>query len=149
MADEIKATPMIVIDAADSIVGRFCTHAAIHALKGSNVSIINCEKALMTGSRAWIFAKYGHARSDRGQIRHGPYIHRGSDKFVRRIVRGMLPWSKERGQTAFRRVMCYIGVPPQFKDVKAEQVKGAHLSKLNTLKYIKIGDLCKHLGAKQ
>lgn len=147
MADE-KQTKKVVIDAADCVVGRLCTHAAKHALGGAHVSIINCEKALMTGSKPFVLAKYGHARSDRGQIRHGPYIHRGPDKFVRRIVRGMLPWNKERGQTAFRHVMCYIGVPPELKDVKGEQVKGSHLSKLRTLNYVTIGDICKHLGAK-
>lgn len=147
MADK-QETKSIVIDAADCVVGRIGTYAAKHALAGANVSIVNCEKALMTGNKAFILAKYGHARSDRGQIRHGPYIHRGPDKFVRRIVRGMLPWNKERGQTAFRHVMCYIGVPPELKAVKGEQVKGAHLSKLTTLKYVTIADICKHLGAK-
>lgn len=139
----------ITIDATDTIVGRLCSHAAKHAMRGDNVNIVNVEKAVMTGSRAFILAKYTHARTERGQIRHGPYINRRSDMFVRRIVRGMLPHEKTPGQHAFRRVMCYIGVPPELKAVKAEKLgPKTQIGKLINLKYVTIGEICKHLGAK-
>jgi large subunit ribosomal protein L13 len=149
MAD-VKAPEkkLIVIDAAHSIVGRVASHAAKHVLRGSTIAIINCEQAIMTGRRKWILPHIAGIRADRGQIRHGPYMHRAADKFVRRIVRGMLPWNKRRGQEAYRDVMCYIGVPPQYKAVKAETVPKAHVTKLTTLNYITIEELTKHLGAK-
>ncbi len=148
MVDKQEAKK-IVIDAADTIVGRMASHAAKHALNGAHVSVINCEKAIITGTRAWILPHHARIRADRGQIRHGPYMHRSADKFVRRIIRGMLPWNKPRGQDAFRRVMCYKGIPPEFKIVKAETIPKAHVTKLTTLNYITVNDLCKHLGAKQ
>jgi large subunit ribosomal protein L13 len=139
----------LIIDATNTIVGRLASHAAKAALKGDNVKIVNVEKAIMTGNRAFIFAKYTHARTDRGQIRHGPYTHRRSDMFVRRIVRGMLPFEKPRGKEAFGRVMCYIGVPPELKTAKAETLDPkTQLGKLINLNYVTIGELCKHLGAK-
>ncbi len=139
----------IIIDATNTIVGRVGSYAAKQALGGANVKIINAEKAIMTGNKATIFAKYMHVRVERGQIRHGPYMHRGSDRFVRRIVRGMLPFEKTRGQNAYRNVMCYIGVPPELKGAKAEVLGAkANVNKLKTLNYVTISELCKHLGAK-
>ncbi|HSU73279.1 MAG TPA: 50S ribosomal protein L13 [Candidatus Binatia bacterium] len=139
----------ITLDATNTIVGRLCSHAAKHALRGDSVNIVNVEKAIMTGSRAFIFGKYTHARVERGQIRHGPYLHRRPDMFVRRIVRGMLPFEKARGKEAFGRVMCYKGVPPDLKDAKAETLgPKTQVAKLINVKYVTIADLCKHLGAK-
>jgi len=138
-----------IIDATNAIVGRMASHAAKLALKGDTVKIINVEKAIMTGSRDYVFGKYSHARTDRGQIRHGPYIHRNPDKFVRRIVRGMLPHDKLRGREAIRRVLCYTGVPPELKSAKAEPLgPKTQVSKLTNLNYVTIADLCRHLGAK-
>ena len=139
----------IIIDATNTIVGRLASYAAKHAIKGDHVKVINAEKAVMTGSRAFVLGKYEHASTERGQIRHGPYIHRRPDMFVRRIIRGMLPHEKTPGQEAFRRVLCYIGVPPELKAAKAEVLgPKTQVSKLVNLKYVTIAELCKHLGAK-
>ena len=138
-----------VIDATNAIVGRLAVHAAKLALKGETVKIINVEKAIMTGNRAFILSKYSRVRDERGQIRHGPYMDRRSDMFVRRIIRGMLPFEKKPGREAFRRVLCYIGSPHELKDAKHEALEAkANVSKLTNTKYITISELCKHLGAK-
>lgn len=148
MAETKKPGQSIVLDATSTIVGRLASHAAKQALNGSTVSVINCEKAIMTGRKTWILPTYATIRNERGQIRHGPYYHRRSDMFVRRIIRGMLPWNKQRGQEAFRRIMCYVGVPPQLRDAKAETLPKAHVTKLSTPNFVTIAELCKHLGAK-
>ena len=148
MADAKPASKVVVLDAAHTIAGRVASHAAKHALNGATVSIINCEQAIITGRRKWILPHHARIRAERGQIRHGPYIHRSADKFVRRMVRGMVPFNKRRGQEAFRRIMCYKGVPPDLKSVKAETLPKAHVTKLTTLNYITVDELCKHLGAK-
>src|SRR3989338_3201938 len=126
----------IVLNAADMVVGRLASHAAKQALNGQSVKIINCEKAVMTGRKKWVFQHYAVPRAERGQIRHGPYIARQPDRFVRRIVRGMLPWSKTRGREAFKRVMCYIGVPPELTTAKVAQLEEGHTSKLSTFNYV-------------
>jgi large subunit ribosomal protein L13 len=138
----------IVIDATNSIAGRLGTYAAKQALLGNQVIILNSEKAIMTGDRKKVFAKYQDPITNRGQPTKGPFFRRPSDRFLRRIIRGMLPWTKTRGREAYRRIMCYVGVPEEFKDLKAEKVKGAEIEKLTTLKYVTIQELCKHLGAK-
>jgi len=55
----------------------------------------------------------------------------------------MLPRKKSSGREAYKKLKVYIGSP---EEVKGEPitVKGAELGKLN--KYIKVSDLCRHLG---
>ena len=49
---------MVVIDAKDLIVGRMCAKAAKLAMKGERVDIVNCEEAIISGSKENILAKY-------------------------------------------------------------------------------------------
>jgi len=60
----------------------------------------------------------------------------------------MLPYKQKKGLDAFKRVMCWIGVPGEFKDKKMETVEGASVFKMQNLKYLKVGDICKFLGKK-
>ena len=46
---------------------------------------------------------------------------------------------------AFKRVMCYISVPDVFKDKKMEKIKEADISRIKTLKYVTVGNICKFL----
>src|SRR4030042_3500372 len=101
---------MIVIDASNLILGRMANFAAKQALLGNEVKIINCEKAVISGKRENVFDEFLNRR-ERGTPRKGPFIHRMPDKIVRRTIRGMLPWKKSRGKEAYRRVMCYYGIP--------------------------------------
>lgn len=137
----------MIIDATDAILGRIATVAAKKALLGEKVDIVNCEKAVVTGSRDQILARFKQ-KKDFGIPLKGPYYPRMPDRMVRRAVRGMLPFKKEKGRKAFDRVMCYIGVPDKMKDQKAEKIKEADVSKMPSLKYVYIKDISKHLGAK-
>ena len=65
---------------------------------------------------------------------------------MRRIVRGMLPYKQPRGKEAFKRVMCWKGVPEQFKDAKS--VKFGDASKLPNFKFVTLGEISKYLGGK-
>lgn len=137
----------MIINAENLVVGRIATVAAKRALLGEKVDIINCEKAVITGSRADIFKKF-KAKLDRGIPLKGPYYPKRADMMVRRMVRGMLPYKKERGARAYKRIMCYLGTPEDFKDKKPETIKEAKVTKLSNLKFITIGELSKHLGAR-
>jgi large subunit ribosomal protein L13 len=138
---------MILIDASNQILGRLATYAAKELLLGKDVRVINCEKAVISGSRDEVFEEYLH-RMERGAPRSGPFLHRMPDKVVRRTIRGMLPWKRAKGQAAYRKVFCYVGVPEEFKDKKPVQFADANISKLPTLKFVDLGTLCKRLGAK-
>lgn len=149
----------MIIDATDMILGRLATFAAKQALLGEKVDIINCDKAIITGSKKQILAKYKQKR-EMGRPTKGPFIHRQSDRFVRRSIRGMLPYRQEKGLSAFKRIMCYNGVPAEFKDKvgKSQQsssetgtkeitiVEKADMEKLPNLKFITVGEICKFMG---
>jgi len=137
----------MLIDATDLILGRLATKAAKMALLGEEVVIVNCEKAVITGPKKIILEKFYKSRH-MGEPTHGPFMPRMPDRIVRRTIRGMLPYKNDRGRQAFRRVMCYIGVPEKLKDKKAETVDGAGISKAPTLKYMTIKEISKELGAK-
>ncbi len=137
----------MIIDASNLIVGRFATVAAKNALLGEKVDIINCEKAFMTGSRAEIVERYKKKRA-MGIPSKGPFIPRMPDRFVRRVIRGMLPHRQAKGREAFKRIMCYIGVPDNFKDQEKETFEKANVKKVPNLKYMCIGDICRIMGGK-
>ncbi|MBU3940686.1 MAG: 50S ribosomal protein L13 [Nanoarchaeota archaeon] len=137
----------MIINAEHEVVGRIATRAAKAALEGEKVDIVNCEKAVITGNKKAIIQFYKD-KVAKGDPLQGPYWQKRPDKFTRRIVRGMLPWKKSRGQEAFRRVMCYIGIPEEFKDKKIISIDAADVSKTHNLKFITIGDLCKQLRGK-
>lgn len=134
------------IDATNLIVGRLGSYAAKQALLGHVVNILNCEKALMTGTQAYNIEQYRYLIKETGQPQKGPFISRLPDRFVRRQIRGMLPHKKARGAAAWKRIMCYQGVPEQFKGKKLQTLDWASVKHKRTLKLITIGELCKALG---
>lgn len=138
----------MIINAENLILGRMATYAAKKALLGEKVDIINCEKAIITGNKKNIFEKYKKLSLDIGTQFKGPFIHRLPDRFVRRVIRGMLPYHQEKGKLAFSRIMCYISIPNEFKDKKFEKIKEADISRIKSLKYITVGDVCKFLRGK-
>ena len=135
---------MTVIDVQNAIVGRFSTVVAKRALLGEKIDLVNCEKAIITGDKVNVYKKYKQ-RDDMGTPLKGPFFPKMPDRFVRRIIRGMLPYKQEKGKNAFKRVMCYIGIPENLKNEKLETIQQANISKSKTFKYTFIGDLCKHL----
>lgn len=137
----------MIIDANDMVLGRVATFAAKKALLGEKVNIVNCEKAVMTGNKETILAKYRQKR-ERGRPTKGPFIHRRSDMFVRRAIRGMLPYKQAKGKDAFQRVMCYMGVPEEFKEKDLVKVEGAETTKLPNLKFTKVEEICKFMGGR-
>ncbi len=137
----------MIIDANNRIIGRIASFAAKKALLGEKVDIVNCEKAIISGSREAVFAKYKH-KHDLGGPRKGPFLCRLPDRFVRRIIRGMLPMERARGREAYKRVMCYIGMPDEFKGKPCIEIPGTNAEELITLKKVSIGQICRFLGGR-
>ena len=137
---------MILINAENQVMGRLASFAAKKALEGEQVTIFNAEKAVITGSRQSASKKLAirlrlHSK---GNPEKGPKFSRMPDKVLRRTIRGMLPWKSSRGKQAYKRVKAYIGLPPEFKDKKFEEMPKAKEQK----KFIQLGEVCKLLGAK-
>ena len=135
----------MIINAQDLILGRLASFAAKRALLGEDVQIINCEKAVITGSRENVFAKL-KARQKPGDAYHAPTIYRMPDMFVRRVIRGMLPWKKTRGRLAHKKIFCHIGIPESFKNKEAITLDNANINKLKNLRYVYIKEVSKYLG---
>lgn len=133
---------MIVIDATNLILGRFATFAAKQALLGNEVRIINVEKSIISGSRANVLAEFKQNRQ-RGIPTKGPFIPKMPDRYVRRVVRGMLPYKFAKGSEALKRVLCFKGSPEEFKDIKPVELPHCSANKLSTLKYMTLEDALK------
>jgi len=137
----------MIINAENLILGRFATIAAKKALQGEKVTIVNCEKAIITGEKYRVFSDYKRQR-DLGTFK-GPFLPRLADRFVRRAIRGMLPYKQDKGRKAYDNIFCYKGVPKNLAGEKMLQPKEASASKLTTQRYVTVGQICKNLGAKE
>ena len=137
----------MIIDANNLILGRLGAYAAKKALLGEKIDIVNCESCVITGKRNKIFEDYRN-KLKRGIPSKGPFTHRMPHRFVKRAIRGMLPYKKERGRIAFKNIKCYVGIPKNLKNQKFEIIKNANIEKVPNLDYIKIKDICTHIGGK-
>jgi large subunit ribosomal protein L13 len=139
---------MKVYNGENMILGRLACVVAKEALLGEEVKIVNCEKIVISGRKENTLAREKQRRERKGYPLKSAKFSRLPDRFVRRVVRGMLPWKQTRGKEAFARVMCYIGVPGELEGQEMIIVESANVGKLPTLKYITIGETCKGLGGK-
>lgn len=138
----------MIIDGTDLILGRMAAFAAKKALLGEAIDIVNCENIVISGDKRVTLAKYRKFREIGIQPNMGPFQPRIPDRFVRRAIKRMLPMSKPRGREAFHRIMCHIGLPSQFKGHEIISLKEANVSRLSTLKYVSVKELCKNMGGK-
>ncbi len=150
-------TERVILDAEGCTMGRLASHAAKEALNGKKVLIFNAEKAVISGRRDEVFGEYKNryeAKSKTNPWRYGPKRPKNPDRFLRRVIRGMLPWDKPRGKSAFKRVMVYMGRPEE--EIKKRE--GVDMSKVeaednsNFKKhydyFVTVGDLCAYLGGR-
>jgi|TARA_Y100000310_G_scaffold344923_1_gene460545 large subunit ribosomal protein L13 len=138
---------MKIIDATDLKVGRLASLMAQEALKGETIRIVNADKAVVTGTRSDILTRYRFKR-DVGSRYQGPFYPRTADRIVKRSIRGMLPYKKQRGRDAFQRIRTYIGVPEELAKQKTETLESANVGAIEKRLYMTVGALAKELGAK-
>ncbi len=134
-----------VIDADGCILGRLASNVAERLLAGEEVAIVNAEKAIITGDKDEVFAKY-RAKHTRGTQRKGPFYPRVPHRLVKRTVRGMIPYQKPRGREAWKRLKCYIGVPPELEGTEAESLEEAKPRSVTS--HVLVEDISRYLGAK-
>ena len=128
---------MKVIEGKNAVLGRLASYAAKEALKGEEIKIINCEQIIITGNKEFIDRSFLGKRGRVGTRQIGPKVSRTSEKIVKRAIRGMLPDHREgRGKEAFKKIMCYTGIPAEFKDSKKISFNDE-----DKLKYIKIKEI--------
>jgi len=132
----------MIVDADGAILGRLATKIAKELLKGENIIVINSEKIVVSGNPKAVFNRF-HEKREKGDPHKGPFYPRYPDRILKRVVRGMLPYKKERGKKAFRKLKVYMGNP--------DDLKGEKISKTSDdlkCKFVTLEQTCKRLGAK-
>jgi large subunit ribosomal protein L13 len=141
---------MKVVDGKNLILGRAASVVAKHLLRGEDIAIVNAEQMVMSGDIHYLTSVYQKRRAMKNKAtpENSPKWPRRPDLFVRRIVRGMLPFDKPRGRAAFKRLRVYIGVPDELSTAERLQIPGADAGKLEG-KYCSVVSLCERLGFKR
>ena len=103
------------------------------ALMGETVKIVNCEKAVVSGTQDATINRWKRMKN-RTHPFHGPFISLSPDRILRRMIYGMLPHKRQteesRGMQAYERIMCYISIPDDLKNRKFVSVAGANSDNL-------------------
>ncbi len=140
---EVRFGPAIV-DADGAVLGRLATGLAKRLLMGEKITVVNAEKAVVSGDKQWIRKYYTHRRQ-RGDRKRGPFYPRYPDRILRRTVEGMLP-DNMRGREAIKRLEVWMGAPAGLRE-KAERV-GKQAAELRA-KFTTLAVVSKALGAKE
>ena len=144
---ESQPTSEEIVDASNLILGRMATYVAKKALEGNRVTVLNAEKAIISGTKYRVVARAKQKLKTRtlGNLDKGPTHPRKPDGYVRRVIRGMLPWKKTSGKEAFHRIHVHIGTPDEYKDKPMTTVPDANASKLR-VPYITVAKLSEEIG---
>ncbi len=143
---EIK-TKSIVVDGSDLVAGRLCSNVSKLLLQGNNVSIVNCDKIMMSGKRKSIVEEYKTFLKIGSIINplNGPYHPRRPDTMISRMVRGMLPRKKPSGQAALKRLRAYVGIPKELRSFEKIQFDNAKIKRSNAY-YTSMAELGRTIG---
>ncbi len=136
-----------IVDASNLILGRMATYVAKRALEGQRMIIVNAERAVISGTKARVVARAKTKLKTRtlGSQDKAPTHPRRPDNYVRRVVRGMLPWKKSRGKDAFKRVRVFIGTPADYQGKPSVRLDDANASRLR-VPYISVAQLAQEIG---
>lgn len=139
----------IVVDAANCVAGRMCSHVSKLLLQGNRVAIVNAEKAMLSGDRyktIQLYKEHLEINSVTNPI-HGPFHPRRPDTILSKMVRGMVPKRKTSGVEAHQRLRVFIGVPEEMKKAKIESFEDSKITKPESY-YITMGEVAKQIGWK-
>jgi large subunit ribosomal protein L13 len=142
-----SGSKQIVVDATNCIAGRMCSHVSKLLLQGNKVTIVNAEKAMLSGDRyktIELYKEHLEINSVTNPI-HGPFHPRRPDTILSKMVRGMVPKRKTSGVEAHQRLRVYIGVPEEMKDTKLEIFADSKIRKPESY-YITVGEVAKQIG---
>lgn len=141
----------MIVDATDSVLGRIGSQIAKELLEGKEVTVVNADKAVISGRKKSTLSEYDAWTEIRSLVdpNQGPFHPRSSGNLIRKTVRGMLPTEKQKGRSAYNRLEAYSGVPGELENEEMETFSEANVSQLNTRRFIRVGELSKHLQGKE
>lgn len=132
------------VNAEGLIVGRLCSKVAKRLLNGEEVVILNAEKAVFSGKKKSKIAE-AHLFLEVGAPARGPFHYRRPDRFLRKTVRGMVPFKQPKGKNAYKRLKVFMGIPLEFKDQKMITIEDASSANLKG-PHFTLGELAKEIG---
>jgi len=143
----IKGVRETTIDAKGLVLGRMASIVAKRLLNGERINIVNAEEAVISGKRLSIIRE-SKQFLEVGHFRRGPLHPRRPDMIVKKVVRGMLPRKKPRGQKALKRLRVHIGVPQELRDKEKETITEVAARNLRG-PYIRVSELARNIGWKE
>jgi large subunit ribosomal protein L13 len=139
----------ITIDAANCIAGRICSRISKILLQGRMVSVVNADKAMLSGSKFATIKAYKknlEVSSATNPI-HGPFHPRRPDTILTRMIRGMLPKRKASGKVALKKLRVYNGIPEKLKKADIETFDDCKITKSSSY-YVTMGEIARQIGWK-
>ena len=141
---ETTKSQITFVNAEGLIVGRMCSKVAKRLLNGEEVIILNAEKAVFSGKKKSKVLE-AHIFLEVGAPERGPFHYRRPDRFLKKTVRGMVPYRLPKGKNAYKRLKVFMGVPIEYKDetmitfdeAQSVNLKGPHFT---------LGELAKEIG---
>lgn len=132
----------MIIDGKDHILGRLASFVAKALLEGQDIVVVNSKDIVVTGSTTFdeILEKV-----QRGDPHHGPFYPKRPDRIFKRVVRGMLPYRKEKGRKAFKRLRVYIGVPDELAKMEKVIIKDAHLTRSRAINLVRLEEVSNYI----
>lgn len=137
----------IVVDGTNLLAGRLSSNVAKLLLKGNRVTIVNCEKIMISGSKKNIVQNYKDFLAVASILHpeHGPYHPRKPDTIISRMIRGMLPRKKPSGPAALKRLRTYVGVPSELRSKERTELNNAKITR-SVANYTTMSELVSEVG---
>jgi len=138
---------MKIIDGTNLVLGRLGARISKYLLSGEQVVVINAENVAIVGEADAVVERYWNRRQrkDKANPEHSMHWSRRPDLFVKRCIRGMLPYKRATGRKAYRLLRVYVGEPAQFKNAAKEDMSTINCTNVKS-RYIHAGEVCERLG---
>jgi len=143
----------VVIDATMHRLGRAASRIAKMLLNGVNVTIVNAEKAIITGKKHAILERYKFLISRRAFVspkRGTVWYPRRPERIFWYTIYRMLPRHNKRWKEALKRLKVYVGVPKELEKAEKTVIEDAILREPRSrsgrmIRYMTLGELSKEL----
>ena len=144
----IRIDRPVVVDATNHIAGRLASNVAKLLLQGQRVTVVNCEKIMMSGKRETQIREYREFLEINSIInyKHGPVHYRRPDTLMAKMIRQMLPFDrKPSGKIAYAKLRTYIGAPNDTKPIEKIQFEKALITRAAS-NYTPLAEICRVIG---
>ena len=137
----------VYVDATNQIAGRLSSKVAKLLVSGKRVIVVNAEKSLISGSKTSVVRQWQERLEIASHVNpiYGPNHPRRPDNILKRMVRGMVPRKKTKGDLAMKRLRVFVGVPSGVNGAKLTQFEDAAASRPIPV-YVTMKELSKTLG---